>query len=374
MKIRFVWALAAAVLLVVWSGCRCKTENDFDVIQENVEYGRREVYNLRTKTSMTVPLMMDVIEPCKKSKDPRPLVVFFHGANIECYNPYNQESYKHNNSSHISYIVDFARYHGCVVATVDYIPASLKLDNYAFAFNKGSLCPPGYLASLDSIEPKRNFYAMVSQGKEAIRYLKFKAGDYNIDPNNVTVIGFSNGGSIAQGIGWMDDNVPQPDYAALQPNVEYDSLSGVRDSIWNLFAGFLTGPGYQPVTVPYPYSIFRPDLGPLNGPHWNGFDAKVKNVVILCTAMSDTTILTSGGPRLFLFGSDQDTTIAGLLPATMDPCTNSPQLLIFSQIAARARAMGYVDGQNLEVMESTDPERHNYDSRELIDRIAAFIQ
>jgi hypothetical protein len=376
MKKYFVFLFAVAMLLSCWSGCHCIIDPDYKVIEENVVYANREVFDLRTMGMTTVDLKMDVIEPCKRSNDPRPLIVYFHGYNPICYNSGMKETYKHSGGGHLEAIKDFARDHGCVVAIVDYVSATLKLEDLAFGFLKMPPCSLG-VGLLDSLEGKRNWYFMARQGKEAIRFLKTKANAYNFDPNNITVAGFSAGGGIASMIGCMDNALAKPAYAQAQPSVVYDSSSGIRDAIWNVFLdslGVIYNQSFPHLTMPYPISIPRPDLGDLDGTTWSGFNSSVKNVVLFNTGMTDLAMLTQSDPRIFLFGSDQDATIASINSPSADPCMNQTPLSLFSQIAAHARSVGYQDGQNLQVMDSPNPQEHNYNYPGVVDAVWDFIK
>lgn len=348
----------------------CKTVSNpgVTVLGEDVVYAKRTVFDLKALQTVSVDLKMDIIAPpnANNNAPQRPLIIYFHGKNQIDYNNKACETYKYNRDAHDHLILKFAREHNCVVAFVDYISGPLKWEDAALAFQKSVKC--GGTPLYDAIEEKRNIYFMVSQGKEAVRFLKSKQNEYHFDPENITVAGFSAGGTIAAGVGFMNDPAFYPSYAKAQPDVRYDQANKFPNDVVNLAIHCINinsnlSYGQMPNTFAVP--IPRPDLGSIEGANPSRYNSKVKNVVLLNSAIKDPVNISQVGPRLFIYGNDEDETLADLQKNASEPCSNSAPLLIFNAIRRQAESVGYQQNVNLKTIQARDP-GHDYKHYDLI--------
>jgi hypothetical protein len=241
------------------------------------------------------------------------------------------------------------------------------------AFQKSANC--GVIPLYDAIEEKRNIYFIISQGKEAVRFLKSKQNVYNFDPENITVAGFSAGGTIAAGVGFMNDPEFYPSYAKAQPDVQYDQVNKFPNEVVNLAIHCINissnlSYGQMPNTFAVP--IPRPDLGSIEGANPSRYNSKVKNVVLLNSAIKDPVNISQVGPRLFIYGNDKDEALTGLQKNASEPCSNSAPMLIFSAIRQQALSVGYQDNVNLKTIQVRVP-AHDYAQSDLIGGYANVI-
>ncbi|MCU0434232.1 MAG: hypothetical protein MUC87_12305 [Bacteroidia bacterium] len=401
MKIRFILFVALA-LIYGYCGCKC---HEFDptgkindlaptikVLGDDIVYTERQVIDLKTQQPVTIQLKMDIV--CHKddaaNAAPRPLVIFFHGFNPIQYFKHGAESYKYyKQDTHGYLMLDFARKHHCVVAFVQYVTTTLKWDDFAIDFAKGGQCgnKDDIIPLIDTLEEKRNTYFSIAQGKDAIRFLKSRHTEYNIDINNITLVGFSAGGGIAAGAGFITDPAFRPAWSFTQPSITYNSTNKFPDQKLNLIlTGIKLKPenycnkiSYLPPTFPNP--IPRIDLGSIEGRNTSTYNSSVKNVALLCSGLPNLVSIKAGGPRLFVFGDDKDERLVPLLDQTKFSCSNKKPFSIFSEIITKAKAVGYQEGINLKVVPSYTKE-HNYSIKgplagsyiTVVDAIWAFIK
>ncbi|MEY3443782.1 MAG: hypothetical protein RLZZ519_2063 [Bacteroidota bacterium] len=111
------------------------------------------------------------------------------------------------------------------------------------------------LNQTDTLEWTRAYYRGIQDARGALRYLVNHAADYNIDPQNIFVVGESAGAFIAMGVGFLDDASEKPAGVgaiadAPLPNVRYEQGCLVR---------------YGTGTTNAALVRTRPDLGPFDG-------------------------------------------------------------------------------------------------------------
>jgi hypothetical protein len=401
MKIRFIFFVALA-LIYGYSGCKCDEYNvassvnkigpTIKLLAEDIVYTERQVIDLKTQQPITIQLKMDIV--CHKddpaNASPRPLVIFFHGFNLIEYFKHGPESYKYyKHDTHGYLMLDFAKKHHCVVASVQYVTTTLKWDDFAVPFYKSEPCGNGNnnIPMIDTLEENRNAYFAISQGKDAIRFLKSRHTEYNIDINNITLVGFSAGGCIAAGAGFITDPAFRPAWSYAQPSVTYNTTNPFPAQKANSRLDFckLVNSNYCnaivhfPTTFPYP--IPRIDLGSIEGQNTSAYNSSVKNVALLCSGLPYPVFIKSGGPRLFVFGHDNDEKLIPLLNETKISCLNKKPFPIFSEIIAQAEAAGYQEGVNLKTIQAINS-THNYSGIgtlqgsyiTMVDAIWAFIK
>jgi len=126
-------------------------EKDFPVPEDIMQY-KDVVY----KTVDTLDLKLDIYHPKNIKKD-APLIIFIHGGAWK----------KGDKHDYLVYLISFAK-KGYVTATIQY-----RLTDVA-----------KYPAQLHDVE-------------DAVRWLKFNADDYHIDPSKVALVGGSAGGHLA---------------------------------------------------------------------------------------------------------------------------------------------------------------------------------
>lgn len=146
---------------------------------------------------------------------------------------------------------DFAK-RGFVTASINYrlgqFPTHQQVHCNTQMFNLEWDC----LNMADSSEWYRAYYRGIQDANGAIRWLVNHAQDYNIDPNNIFVVGESAGAYIAMGVGFMDD--------------AGEVLSGLTDSMGAVSApnSIYEAPcvqGYGYDTTIASMDLSRPDLG-----------------------------------------------------------------------------------------------------------------
>ncbi|MCA6364352.1 MAG: hypothetical protein IM638_15040 [Bacteroidetes bacterium] len=406
MKIRFILFVTLA-LIYGYCGCKCKeldvakAINDIKVpvkvLGDDVIYTERQVIDLRTQQPITIQLKMDIVchrdDPANGT--PRPLIIFFHGFNPIEYFKHGSESYKYyKQDAHSHLMLEFARKHHCVVALVQYVTTTLKWDDFALNFHNNIPCKVNGMdiaPLVDTLEEKRNTYFAISQGKDAVRFLKSKHAEYNIDINNITLVGFSAGGGIAAGTGFITDTAFRPVWSYVQTSITYNSTNQFPAQGFNLLLGLLKlevklnrvkycNPiNNLPTTFPNP--IPRIDLGSIEGRNTSTYNSSVKNVALLCSGFPNLVSIKAGGPRLFVFGHDNDERLVPLLEETKFSCSNKKPFSIFSEIITKAKAAGYQEGVNLKSVQANN-NSHNYSDTgtlqgsyiTVIDAIWAFIK
>ena len=144
------------VFSLVMSACFGQTSVPSDVkLFSDVEYGKGGASELK----------MDILTPKKPPKDPMPVLVFIHGG-----------GWVHGDkSSGIPKLLPFAK-RGYLCASINY-----RLTGEAI------------------------FPAQIEDCKCAIRFLRAKAGEYNLDPTRIGVWGESAGGHLVSLLGTTGD-------------------------------------------------------------------------------------------------------------------------------------------------------------------------
>lgn len=397
---KYMIAFFALALIYCYYGCKCKeldvprairnVKPTIKVLGEDIVYTERQVYDLKLQQYVTVQLKMDIV--CHKDDRadaaPRPLVIFFHGYNPITYFNHSAETYKYyKQDAHQQLMLEFAGKHHCVVALVDYIPTELKWENIAVGFAKKEDCKNGnssYTPLLDTLEEKRNNYFMARQGKDAVRYLKSKHNEYNVDINNITLIGFSAGGIVASGAGLINAPALKPAYTQQLSAVAYDANNPYPNEVVNLLRPLIqlaTCRSFTEMPNKFTNAVPRSDLGNIEGSNTTTYNSSVKNVALLCTGLSSSISLNSNGPRLFVFGHDNDPELQKLRKEAAVNCSNKKPFYIFNEIKTKAITAGYVENINLKVIQSNTSE-HNYNANgtlagsypDVVEAIWAFIK
>ncbi len=394
---KYMIAFFALSFLYAYSGCKqCKRITDpvpvnknVKILGEDIVYAERQVIDLKTQKQITVQLKMDIVCHTNESNSSsnRPLVIFFHGYNLLNYYKHVDESYKYYNLKHGDLMLEFARKHNCVVALVDYITSPLKWEDGAVGFTKKATCKNGsveYVPLIDSLEEQRNQYFMYGQAKEAVRFLKSRNSEYNFDINNITLVGYSAGGILAAGAGFINNSNYRPTYSYAQPDVIYNTANPYPQSFMNVILLCLNskyGKSYAQIPTTFPNPIPRIDLGSIEGNNTTRYNSSVKNVALLCSGLPSSISVNPNGPRLFIFGHDNDNTLKDLRNEAAVSCSNKRPFSIFSEIKAKAVAAGYVENVNLKVIES-NTNSHEYKTNgtlagsypDVVEAIWAFIK
>lgn len=100
----------------------------------------------------------------------------------------------------------------------------------------------GILAATVSyrLAPKHRWPAMIDDAQTAVRYLRFRAADLNIDPNRIGAAGGSAGGHLALLLGSMETREEKP--------AEYPSHSSRVRAVFNIF-------GPVDLSQPFPWNV-----------------------------------------------------------------------------------------------------------------------
>jgi len=165
---------------------------DSITITENITYAiapqlvPTEVLGIKTydeEEFEDVSLQMDIYQPYGDTLEQRPMILFMHsGGFLPDYGD------RHNDDM-LAFCDSFAR-KGYVTATMSY---RLGYD------------------VLDSSAAIRAVYRAVQDGRAAIRFLKENAANYNIDTNNIFMLGSSAGAFIALHNTYLNEESERPD-------------------------------------------------------------------------------------------------------------------------------------------------------------------
>ncbi|MFQ3587919.1 MAG: alpha/beta hydrolase [Fimbriimonadaceae bacterium] len=111
------------------------------------------------------------------------------------------------------------------------------MDSLAQAFAER-----GVLAASISyrLAPKHRWPAMIDDAQTAVRYLRFRAGDLNIDPNRIGAAGGSAGGHLALLLGSIETRDEKP--------AEYPDYSSRVRAVFNIF-------GPVDLNQPFPFNV-----------------------------------------------------------------------------------------------------------------------
>lgn len=182
------------------------------------------IYSQHATPNELVQLKMHLLIP--KSAEPKPAIVFFPGGGFTSADLDRYFQFR--------YIL--AEY-GFVVATAEY-----------------------------RVVPNQ-FPALLEDGKAAVRYLRYHAKDFGIDPNRIGVLGDSAGGYMAQIVGTTNGETKydQGDYTEVSSDVQaVCSIYGISDLL-NI------GEGYSEDIVAVHHSPAVTEALLVNGPAFNTF-------------------------------------------------------------------------------------------------------
>jgi hypothetical protein len=104
---------------------------------------------------------------------------------------------------------EFAK-RGYVTAAINYRLGIIQTDEGVNCNTWFFNLPWNCLNATDTTEWTRAGYRGMQDARGSIRYLMNHAGDYNIDPQNIFVVGESAGAFIALQVGYLDDNTEVP--------------------------------------------------------------------------------------------------------------------------------------------------------------------
>lgn len=193
-------------------------------------------------------LRMDISYPVNDTPPPcgRPLLVCVHGG------AWMGGTKDDNNVK--QWRVDFAK-RGYVTASINYRLGILQNPTWHHCNSQipwlGINFEWDCLQQADTAEWYRALYRAMQDTKSAIRFLVNRQGIYDIDPNNVFLVGESAGGFTVLQTAFMDTATEKPGNTQLMgsvtPNVQYDCP---QTSGW----GFTYGGSFT-----------RPNLGDING-------------------------------------------------------------------------------------------------------------
>jgi hypothetical protein len=198
---------------------------------------------------VTRTLDMDISVPTNDSppSNGRPLMILIHGGAFMAGSKADPDI--------AAMRKDFAK-RGYVTAAINYRlgmfqPAGDWHCNISFIQGVEWDC----LNQTDTLEWTRAYYRGIQDARGAIRYLVNHAADYNIDPQNIFVVGESAGAFISMGVGYMDDLGEKPAGVgaiadAPLPNTRYEQGCLVR---------------YGTGTTNAALVLTRPDLGSYDG-------------------------------------------------------------------------------------------------------------
>jgi acetyl esterase/lipase len=148
------------------------------------------------------PLYMDIFMPRDDTLSLRPAIVFFHsGAFIRG---------SRLNDDMVALCDSFARM-GYVTATADYRLGIGATATWLFGMIVG--------ISVTDVNLNRSLYRAIQDGRAAVRYLKYHASTYGIDPSRIFIAGSSAGGFIALHNVYMDKPEEIPLEIYLEPSL-----------------------------------------------------------------------------------------------------------------------------------------------------------
>lgn len=193
---------------------------------------------------ITVPLEMDITLPLNDSPPPcgRPLMVCIHGGGFVAGT---------KNDADVQYFMRRYAERGYAAVSINY---RLGQFNTNIALNC-NLPNWNCLNMADTAEWHRAYYRGIQDARGAIRYLVNNKTQFNVNHNNVFVMGTSAGGFIAMGVGYLDVDAEKPlsanaQVAVAAPNAAYEQTCIVQ-------------PGFAPSISTMDLS--RPNLGGING-------------------------------------------------------------------------------------------------------------
>lgn len=202
----------------------------------NVVYGAATNFNAGVDS-----LKMDIYLPkCNTTtvNSRKPLMLVIHGGSFLAGTRYDPNITKLTK--------DFAK-RGYVTATIEYRLGFVS-DDQAWACNLANY--PCVFAT-DTTEWYRSWYRGVQDAKGALRYLINRNMQYNIDTNNVFIVGESAGAFLALGVGYLDTIAERPIQTYSLVNAPIPSANTFTCS-YNAGKTFTT-------------AIIRPDLGGIDG-------------------------------------------------------------------------------------------------------------
>lgn len=202
-----------------------------------------ENYGVAYRTVDGKELQMDIQRP-QPAGVPKPVIVFL------CGNGWGYE--RTINREYFWYALDLANQNGYVAVTVDYTSSAQNTND----------------------RPIGIFPCQIHDVKSAIRFLKANAGQYDIDPARIGVIGFSSGANLALLLALTvpaDGLEGQDDYSQFSSSVQaVVNLSGVTDlASWNRepFVSAYLGGSLQAKPEQYkrasPINYVKPGMAPV---------------------------------------------------------------------------------------------------------------
>lgn len=171
-------------------------------------------------------LLLDISYPVGDSipEDGRPLLIAIHGGGFQAGTKDDPNPKR--------WRADFAA-KGYVSASINYRlgifnPSQNINCNISWIFN----IPWNCYNAVDTAEWYRAYYRGIQDAKGAVRYLVSRAEDFNINPQQIFLVGESAGGFIAMGTGFLDDasEIDSSFYEidpVLKPNYLYENCSSV---------------------------------------------------------------------------------------------------------------------------------------------------
>jgi hypothetical protein len=207
---------------------------------ENIIYGEAVDF-AGTQRSLKLDLSVPVNDTAPLCG--RPLLVIIHGGAWIAGDK--------NQGYPIRIREDFAK-RGYVTASINYRLGIFNTDQFVNCNVEGWNC----FNTSDSTEWYRANYRAIQDVRGAIRYLVYNHNTYEIDPENVFVVGESAGGFVAMGVGYLDD--PSEELAdqtsqladAPAPNMLYENSCIIENGLANSIAEM---------------TLSRPDLGSYEG-------------------------------------------------------------------------------------------------------------
>lgn len=202
-----------------------------------------------------------------------------------------------------------------------YVAAALNYRLGFFLTNENLNCNvPNWncMLAADTSEWIRAWYRGVQDARGAIRHLVSNAQDYQIDPQQIFVLGESAGGFIALGLAYLDDENEKPDACGQLPSVQAPNQAYyqpcIQNASWSIEIAAM--------------NFARPDLGGIEGDlNLNAPSYRIKAIANMFGGMMLNLFQSSDGdvPDLYSFHQPNDLIV---------PIGNARLLKGFSDCAA----------------------------------------
>jgi hypothetical protein len=201
---KIISVIVCALILV---GCASMPDVNTDYIwSKNIVYGNGYLND----GNNTKELLLDVVEKRGEDKLKIPIVII-HGGSFT--------GGSRKDSDLVSLAEELCDF-GYKCFLVDY---RLEKDN------------PPIPVEFQNLTLGRTSYPATVDIKKAVKYIKWKHLEYNIDPNKLVLVGESAGAFITYSIGFADDTYFVQDSINPPLNVEYAGLSGKPEYIVGLW-------------------------------------------------------------------------------------------------------------------------------------------